>query len=143
MKAAALLTLLASVTVAAVVPSARACKYCQQAADPVEVMRFQGQGRNAGSFPMDDSLNNLGNGAPTPVATPAAIVTRAAELPRAAVVAAVVPAPVAPSKAPPTAESPRPRPTSVRWADFGLLGLVGAGGLFAWRTRGSARSVVA
>ena len=79
MKAAVLVTLFAT---AGAVPAARACRYCQQAADPVEVMRFQGQGRNAGSFPLDDSLNNFANGAPaTPATAAAPVVTRAAELP--------------------------------------------------------------
>ena len=151
MKAAVLLALLAA---AAVVPAARACRYCQQAADPVEVMRFQGQGRNAGSFPVDDSLNNFGNGAPAaPVAAPttapdpATLVTNAAALPaRPPVVvpaAPVAPAPVVVVSQPPIAVVSPPRPvTSVRWADFGLLGLMGAGGLFAWRTR-AARPVAA
>lgn len=152
MKVAVSLALLTAAA-ATVVPAARACRYCQQAADPVEVMRFQGQGRNAGSFPVDDSLNNLGNGAPAapPVAAPATAPDPATLVTSATALSArppvmifpVAPAPVAFISQPPTAVVSPPRPVaSVRWADFGLLGLMGAGGWFAWRTR-SARPVAA
>ena len=159
MKATVLLVLLAT---AAGVPTARACRYCQQAADPVEVMRFQGQGRNAGSFPPDDSLNSFANGAPaTPATAAAPVVTRAADLPptppaatatvpisrptasttRLPAAAVTTLPPVPPSVAPTAAAavvSATPA-RSMRWADFGLLGLLGAGGFFAWRTRGTTR----
>lgn len=173
-KAAALLAVAASTGwVATVVPAARACRYCEQAAG-LEAPRFMREGRPGGSFPLDGSLNRYASdpvSAPAAAALPpaaepktappdpAAVATNANALPLVqppvAPAATTAPVPVslpttfaptpksaaavavapAVTNAPSAATSSTKPAVAARWADFGLLGLLGVGGFFAWRTR--------
>ncbi len=156
--------LFVSAALALAIADARACRYCELAADP-EAYRFMTERRPAGSFPPDSALGGYDGGAAgstavTPPAPPAAanLVTSADDLQKLTAhqtAAPIAPAPPAASPAGPRRVPPPTPPTpavsappavaagmtnggtfsSVRLADLGLAGIVGALLFFVWRTR--------
>ena len=128
-------------------PAGRACQYCQMAAvgDP-EAARLAAQ-IHGESFPLEGIITRYAPAAPaanlSAPPTAASVATKASDLPTTVIRRATPPLP--PAAVPPVPPVPAPmlRATSLpdatagstHWADAGLLGLVGIGGLFFWRTR--------
>lgn len=99
---------------------------------------------HSGGFPLDGTISQFQSAVPAAILTappaPDSVVTNPADLPpmpgrlhEAAIPVAPVMVPVRAAAVPEVAG--RPPGTPLRWADVGLLGLVGMGGWFYWRTR--------
>lgn len=140
------LCLLAALALLLSATTTRACQYCRMAADDPEMARLAAEMHaRSGGFPLDTAINGFQPNAQSPVLTappPAAsITTRAADLPTTALPVAAthrLPPPAvakSPLPAPPAANPSAPPSTANRWANGGLLGLLGLAGIFGWRTR--------
>ena len=131
---------------------ARACQYCRMAASDPEMARLAAEMHaKSGGFPLDSTINRFQNTALSATLTvppsTASVTTSAADLPTTALPAAVthrLPPPAAAKMLPVTAKTVTPAAASSSadlWADGGLLGLLGAAGIFGWRTRRTTRPV--
>ena len=134
------LCLLAALTLQASATAVRACQYCRMAADDPEMARLAAEMHaKTGGFPLDGAINKFQAAAPaatltTPPST-ASVTTQAADLPSTRLpTARRVPPPSVPVVAPTVAKAPA-KDTTNRWANGGLLGLLGLAGFFGWRTR--------
>lgn len=143
----ALLGVLAASFLVGVFPG-RACQYCRMAATDPEAAKMAAQ-LHAGGFPLDGTLSQFQPVAPsaTLVGPPASgsVAMSASDLPVNSRLTSAKPMGTAVGNKP---ASPQlvtrvgadssvaaPKPTARHWADVGLLGLLGAGGWFCWRTR--------
>ncbi len=136
--------LLAALVFQASATAVRACQYCRLAATDPDMAKLAAQMHaKEGGFPLDAALNKFQAVAPAAVLTApppsTSIATTTADLPTALPRHALPPT-VAKSLTPapaPTVSSPvTGKDTANRWANGGLLGLMGLAGVFGWRTRG-------
>ena len=134
-----LLCLLAALVLQAGATAARACQYCRLAATDPEMARLAAQMHaKEGGFPLDAALNKFQAAAPRAVLTAppsaASVATTTADLPTA-VPRHVLPPPAVKKPMVAATAPASPRDAANRWANGGLLGLVGLAGVFGWRTR--------
>ena len=130
--------------------TARACQYCAMAANDPEMARLAAEMHaKSGGFPLAAAVDQFQPPAASAVlaAPPAAasVATNAADLSattRLPVAAARrVPPPVAPAAKPAPPAAATDTRAANRWANGGLLGLLGLAGFFGWRTRRSPGAV--
>lgn len=142
-----LLCLLAALVLQGSAAVGRACQYCRMAAEDPEMARLAAaMHAKSGGFPLDGAVSRFqAAAAPAALTTApsaASVATSTADLPAALPRRVLPPAAattkpvVASSAATSAVSSPAPaKDTANRWANGGLLGLLGLAGVFGWRTR--------
>ena len=140
-----ILCLLAALAFQTSATVARACQYCALAANDPEMAKLAAEMHaKTGGFPLDGAIGKFQPTAPAAtltvppsmasVATQAADLATTTRLPQA--VTHRLPPPAVASA--PVVQMPAKGNAANRWANGGLLGLLGLAGVFGWRTRRSA-----
>ncbi len=138
-----LLCLLVALAIQGSATVARACQYCALAANDPEMAKLAAEMHaKTGGFPLDGAIGKFQPPAASATLTAAplaaSVATQAADLATTRLPAATthrLPPPVPSAPAPVAAQVPMKNNASNRWANGGLLGLLGLAGVFGWRTR--------
>ncbi len=143
-----ILCLLAALALQSSAAVVRACQYCALAANDPEMAKLAAEMHaKTGGFPLDGALGKFQPTVPSATLTAppptASVATRSADLGTTHLPTATthrLPPPVAASV--PSAPVPAKDNAANRWANGGLLGLLGLAGVFGWRTRRSTAGAV-